>query len=218
MDTAMQFRHSCCFVFCCSQLFLLFKLQKKVKSVPTSAELLLLFFLGVFSGHENCNFGNAAENKLLNSELFSTQSSKLVEKNLLFQKKILSLRMIHVTHGMQYWRHVENFWWFQSFTCSNLEKEKKTVKGKKNKLSSKSSSGLVENSFDDPAHIFSANIAKVRSFVCQVPKSFKKGNKYFNNTKSPEWFIWTCKRILWQTFHSSSGNSELPHSKRKLFE
>ena len=93
--------------------------------------------------------------------------------------------MIHVTHGMQYWRHVEKFWWFQSFTCSNLEKEKKTVKGKKNKLTSKSSSRLAKNSFDDPAHIFPAKIANVRSFVCQVPKPFKKGSKYFINTKSP---------------------------------
>ena len=33
-----------------------------------------------------------------------------------------------------------------------------------------------------------------------------------------EWFIWTRKKNLWQTFHSSSGNSELLHSKRKLFE
>ena len=33
-----------------------------------------------------------------------------------------------------------------------------------------------------------------------------------------EWFIWTRKNYLWQTFHSSSGNSELLHSKRKLFE
>ena len=105
----MQFRHSCCYVFCCRQSFFLFKLQKKVKSVPTSADLLLLFFLGVFSGHENCIFGNAAGNKTLNSEIFSTQSSKMIEKNLLFQKKLLSLRMIHVTHGMQFWRPCRNF-------------------------------------------------------------------------------------------------------------
>ena len=72
--------------FAAVNFFFCSNFKKKYQSVPTSAELLLLFFLAVFSGHKNCNFGNAAENKLLNSELFSTQSSKLAEENLLFQK------------------------------------------------------------------------------------------------------------------------------------
>ena len=54
----MQFRHSCFYVICCSQIFLLFKLQKIFNSVPTSAEF---FFLRVFPGHKNSIFGNPAE-------------------------------------------------------------------------------------------------------------------------------------------------------------
>ena len=52
------------------------------------------------------------------------------------------------------------------FYLLKFGKREENCKRKKNKLSSKSSSGLAENSFDDPAQIFSANIAKVRSFVC----------------------------------------------------
>ena len=217
MDTAMQFRHSCCFVFCCSQIFFCSNFKKTSKVYPLQQNYFYYFSSECFLDTRIAILATPPK-QIAKLQTFSHSEFQTGRRKFIVSKKILSLRMIHVTHGMQYWRHVGNFWWFQIFTGSNFENEKKTVKGKKNKLSSKSSSGLVENSFDDPAHIFSAKIAKVRSFVCQVPKSFKKVNKYFNNTKSHKWFIWTCKSILWQTFHSSSGNSELLHSKRKLFE
>ena len=61
------------------------------KSVPTSAELI---FLRVFPGHENSIFGNPAEMKSLKSEFFSTQSSKVIGKNLLFWKNSIYLQNV----------------------------------------------------------------------------------------------------------------------------
>ena len=104
--------------------------KKGQKCTHFSRITFIIFPRSVFWTRE-LHFWQRRRNKSLISKLFSTQSSKLVEKNLLFQKKLLSLRMILVTHGMQYWRHVGNFWWSQSFTCSNLEKGKKTVKEKR---------------------------------------------------------------------------------------
>ena len=179
--------------------------NKGQKCTHFSRITFIIFPRSVFWTRE-LHFWQRRRNKSLNSKLFSTQSSKLVEKNLLFQKKFLSLRMIHVTHGMQYWRHVENFWWFQSFTCSNLEKEKKTVKGKKNKLSSKSSSGLAEYSFDDRALIFSLKSPKSKVLPLKFKNRWKKV-KYFSLRQILlEWLIWTHNKKFWQISHNKSGN------------